>query len=208
MSSGEVLDFEVIRIQYELDRYLDTNSLPHILLDGAYSLEDLDRVYSKLSKKHQLLADHIKHNYQRLISSNVQELIRSLTKEYAYVIDNLDTASTEFVFPCLENKYRKNINPVRALYYEYREAASSYNPENPHHDWILSTLSDNDFRNSVLDCLLKDISRLEQIIRIYYLPVSRNSAEMPLELLHAKRLVSDFRHFYQVFVNFQLLDLH
>jgi len=204
MDSEDILDFEVIRIQHALDRYVQTNSLPHILLDGAYSLEDLDRVFHKLSKKHQYIADHIKNNYNRLVSINVAELVVTLKKEYVYIMQNLDTERSDFVFPCLENKYRKNINPVRAMYYEYREAAHNYNPENPHHDWVLSTLADIEFKNSLLDCLLKDIQRLEEIIKVYYLPIARNTKDIPLELVHAKRLVSDFRHFYQVFVNFRM----
>jgi hypothetical protein len=202
MESGGVLDFQVLRLQHELDRYIKTQSLPHILLDGAYTLEDLERVYHKLSKKHQKIADRIIHEYHTLISSNLTELIASLKKEYTYVMSELETTRTEFTYSCLEDKYRKNINPVRALYYEYREAISAYSPENPRHDWILSMLADNNYRNMLLDCLLKDIQRLEEIIRIYYLPISRNTIEIPLELIHAKRLVSDFRHFYQVFMNY------
>lgn len=206
MSSNKVLDFQVIRLQYELDHYSKTNSLPHILLDGAYTLEDLDIVYPKLSKKYQKIVDRIKSSYHRMVSSQISDIVSSLKKEYAYVIANLETARPEFVFSCLSDKYRKDINPVRALYYEFREATHAYNPENPRHDWILSLISDNQYRNTLLDCLLKDIQRLEAIISIYYLPISRNAAEIPLELIHAKRLVSDFRHFYQVFLNFVDID--
>ena len=38
---GEVIDFEVLRIQSELENYSRTETLPHLLLNGAYNLDDI-----------------------------------------------------------------------------------------------------------------------------------------------------------------------
>ena len=57
---GEVINFEVLRIESELDKYDETGILPLIILDGVYSLEDICTVhYDNLSKKHQKIADDL-----------------------------------------------------------------------------------------------------------------------------------------------------
>ena len=51
---GEVINFEILRIESELDKYAETGVLPLIILDGVYSLDDICTVhYDDLSKKHQ-----------------------------------------------------------------------------------------------------------------------------------------------------------
>jgi hypothetical protein len=207
MKEAEVVDFEVLRIQAELDRYQRTKSLPHIILDGVYSLDDISRLYNKLSKKHQYIADRLQKQYTILVGCDADELKKLLKKEYSYTVANLATTHNSFEFSCIRHKYRKNINPVRALYYELREVLNKYNPDNPHHDWVLGLFADTYYKNIVLDALLKDIQRLEKIIKRYYIPVAKHTNSIPLELLHAKQLVSDFRHYYDVFSNFNELKL-
>lgn len=200
---GEVLDFDILRIQSELDKYQRTKSLPHIILDGVYSLEEIFELYDKLSPKYQRIADKLKREYTQIAEENVDTLKRSLNKEYSYTMNNLATEHDSFVFAVIMNRHRTDINPVRALYYEAREVARRYNPEKDYHQHVMGILSDRDFINIVLDALLKDIQRLEKIIKRFYMPIVTYSNSIPLELFHAKQTVSDFRHYYEFFDQFE-----
>jgi hypothetical protein len=203
MSRGEVVDFEVLRIQCELDRYQRTRSLPHIILDGVYSLDDIVTLYySKLSPRHRRIADRLKQDYSIAVQNSVDTLKSALQKEYKYTMANLATEHDSFRFNIIQQKYRQGMNPVRALYYEYREVSRRYNPDNAVHIWLVGLLADADYRNILLDALLKDIQRLEQIIKRYYMPLSQHGQNIPLTLLHAKKTVSDFRHYYNAFEQF------
>ena len=201
---GEVVDFEVLRIQSELEKYQRTKSLPHIILDGVYSLDEIFNLYNKLSPKYQKIADKLKKEYTQVTEANIDKLNKSLKKEYAYTMTNLATAHESFVFASIMNRYRTNINPIRALYYEAREVARRYDPENEYHQFLMGILSDRTFINITLDALLKDIQRLEKIIKRYYMPIVTYTNSIPLELFHAKQTISDFRHYYEFFDKFEV----
>ena len=53
MSNGEIIDFNVLRIQSELDRYQKTKTIPHALLEGTYSINEIkDLYFDKLEPKY------------------------------------------------------------------------------------------------------------------------------------------------------------
>ena len=96
---GEVINFEILRIESELDKYDETGVLPLIILDGVYSLDDICTVYyDNLSKKHQKIADDLKSNYDTSLDQSISSLRLSLKKEYAYVMNNLVTNHESFKF--------------------------------------------------------------------------------------------------------------
>lgn len=200
---GEVINFEVLRIQSELDKYAETKSLPHIILDGVYSLEDICNVhYGNLSIKHQAIADDLKLNYHTTLKNCITSLRLSLKKEYTYTMNNLATEHESFRFQHVMTKYRSGINPIKALYYELREVRRRYTSTNEYHVWLVDILSDKSYKHILLDALQKDIDRLEKIIKRFYLPITKYSESIPLELFHAKQTISDFRHYYETFNSF------
>lgn len=197
---GEVIDFEVLRIQSELENYSRTETLPHLLLNGAYNLDEVfNAYYDKLTPKHKLIADHLKSNYATTLTNCITSLRLALKKEYVAVMQDLASEHESFIFEHVKNKYRPGMNPLRALYYEIREVKRTFSSENDYHIWLVELLTDKGFRNILEDALTKDIKRLEKIIARYYVPIVKNSTDIPLELFHAKQTISDFRHYATVF---------
>ena len=45
MSKGEIIDFVVLRIQNDLDKFQRTKTIPHTLLEGTYDIEEIKSVY-------------------------------------------------------------------------------------------------------------------------------------------------------------------
>ena len=197
---GEVIDFEVLRIQSELENYSRTETLPHLLLNGAYNLDEVfNAYYDKLTPKHKLIADHLKSNYDTTLTHCITSLRIALKKEYVAVMNDLSSEHEAFIFEHVMNKYRPGMNPLRALYYEIREVKRTFSSENDYHVWLVELITDKGFRNILEDALTKDIKRLEKIIARYYVPIVKNSTDIPLELFHAKQTISDFRHYATVF---------
>ena len=64
MSKGEIIDFVVLRIQNDLDKFQRTKTIPHTLLEGTYDIEEIKSVYyNSLSPKHQKIADRLYKEY-------------------------------------------------------------------------------------------------------------------------------------------------
>ena len=200
MSNGEIIDFNVLRIQSELDRYQKTKTIPHALLEGTYSINEIQDLYfDKLEPKYQKIATRLHKEYFGHLKDNVDNLRNALRRDYTSVMKNLNTEHDSFWFRDVMNLYRPGMNPVRALYYQTREVTRRYNPEDPHHYWLKDLVTDREFNNILLDALARDIRKLERIIKRYYIPLTNVSPDVPLELFHAKQTLKDFRAYYMFF---------
>ena len=174
---SDVINFVCIRIQAELDKYIKTKTLPHDLLEGTYSVDDIQKCNKHFTKRQQRAAERLIADYTKNVTENFDSLKTALRKDYTNTIETLRTTSPEFMFPSVLVKYRNNINPITALYYEVRELSTRYNSH----------------------ALANDIKRLERIIKRYYWPLVKLDDNIPLELFHAKQMIKDFRHYITVF---------
>lgn len=198
---NDVVDFVLLRIQQELEKYHKTKTLPFDLLEGAYSIDDIKQVYyKKLTPKYQKIADALIKAYENKIQNNLDSLKIALRKDYVSTMNQLETESSDFKFPSVLTKYRPSINPVKALFYEVRELTRTYNIENEYHIWLLGLLQDCEYNNKIIDALSIDIKRLEKIVSRYYLPMINYTDSIPLELFHARQLIKDFRHYRNTFI--------
>lgn len=204
---NEVVDFVLLRIQNELDKYKKTKTIPFDLLEGAYSIDEIkNSYYNKLDPKYQKIANLLINDYEKKINNNIDSLKIALRKDYTSTINQLETDSASFKFPSVLIKYRPNINPVRALFYEMREITRSYNIENEYHAWLLGLIQDQEYNNKIIDALSIDIKRLEKIVSRYYLPLTQYTDKIPLELFHARQLIKDFRHYKNTFISLKSWD--
>jgi len=201
---SSVIDFICIRIQAELDKFEKTKTLPHDLLDGIWSIEDIEKCKPHMSTAYQKRAEKLIKEYSQNMHKDLASLRESLKKEYAHGLKNSRTRSQEFIFPNIMKKYRTDINPIRAIYYETRNMVRRYNPDNHNHQWLAELVTDKAFNNAMLDALEHDIKRIEKILKRYYWPLLKlNEKQIPLELFHARQHIKDARYYYEFFLNMQ-----
>ena len=206
--SDDVVDFVLLRIQHELKKYAKSKTIPFDLLEGAYSINDIKiYYYDQLSADYQKIADALINDYEKKITENLGSLKLALRKDYTSTISLLETDSSEFKFPSVLSKYRHNINPIRALFYEVRELVRSFNTDSEYHHWLHGLITDNDYNNKIIDALSIDIKRLEKIVSRYYLPMTKYTNKIPLELFHARQLIKDFQHYKNTFTRIKYWDL-
>jgi hypothetical protein len=197
---NNIVDFVLLRIQNELDKYNRSKTIPFDLLEGAYSLDDIkDIYYDKLTDKYKKIADRLIRDYEKKLSESLESIKTALRKEYTSVINQLETEKSDFKFPSVLIKYRPNINPIRALFYEFREITRSFNIDNEYHVWLLNLIQDKEYNNKIVDALMIDTKRLEKIVSRYYLPMTKYTDSIPLELFHARQLIKDFQHYKSTF---------
>ena len=200
MSKGEIIDFVVLRITTELDKFQRTKTIPHTFLEGALELQEIQEVYyEKLSEEYQKIFDELLKEYHQNIGKNFESLKKAMKKDYARVVNNMSTEHESFRFKEIMNLYRPTMNPVRAIYYQTREVIRRFNPEHPFHYWLVDLITDYEYNDILLDALGKDVKKLEKIIKRYYFPLINHGDGVPLELFHAKQQLKDFRHYYIFF---------
>ena len=207
MSKGEIIDFIILRITTELDKFQRTKTIPHTLLEGAIEVDEIrDVYYEKLSPKYQKIFDKLLKEYHQNIGENIESLKIAMKKDYARVVNNMATEHDSFRFKQVMNSYRPGINPLRALFYQTRDIVRRYNPDHPYHYWLIDLVTDLEFNNIILDALGADTKKLESIIKRYYFPLVEHGDGVPLEMFHAKQQLKDFRHYYMFFRNIKSWD--
>ena len=164
MSKGEIIDFVVLRITTELDKFQRTKTIPHTFLEGALELQEIQEVYyEKLSEEYQKIFDELLKEYHQNIGKNFESLKKAMKKDYARVVNNMSTEHESFRFKEIMNLYRPTMNPVRAIYYQTREVIRRFNPEHPFHYWLVDLITDYEYNDILLDALGKDVKKLEKI---------------------------------------------
>jgi len=196
---SDLIDFKCVRIQSELDRFNRTKTIPHDLLEGVFTVADVEDCLPSFSKKYQNIAKRFLKTYKSDISKNLKDLKHALRKDYTATINTLNTKKHEYIFPQLQRKYRPGLNPVSVLYYEAREMLRSYDPTSHMHIWLHGLVTDNEYNNRILDALTRDMRRLERVISRYYWPLTQLDDNIPLELFHARQMTKDFKHYYTFF---------
>ena len=80
---SKIVNFTCLRIQAELEKYSKTKTIPHDLLDGLWTVDDIQECMDHFSKKYERLGKKLIKEYTQFLDSNVDELKKALRKEYA-----------------------------------------------------------------------------------------------------------------------------
>lgn len=196
---SELIDIVCVRVVSVLEEYAISGSLPELLLDNTITMDDVERCFDQISIYYQHLAVRMIKDYIDHVRDHLTDLKEQLRHDYQHTLENLHTQDTEFCFPTVLSRYRSHINPVTALYYDARELLRTYNHEDDRHVWLHGLLSDKKINSEILDALDTDMRSLEKIVKRYQWPMRRLDSNIPLQLFHAKQIISEFSQHYVLF---------
>jgi hypothetical protein len=198
-----IIDFICIRIQSELEKYAKTSTLPAGLLDGVFTIDDIEGCMQHFTARQTRIARKIIKDYNKRTGESLESLKEALKKEYTGLVKNARTRDPQFSFPQILRKYRADINPIRALYYDARDMVRRYDPTSEHHVWLSGVVTDLQFSNALLDALESDLKKIERFIKRYYWPILQHDPSIPLELFHARQVSKDGKFYAQFFFDLQ-----
>jgi len=203
--SKDIINFDAIRLTTELNKYQRHKEIPNSFLDGTFTILDVKEILPTLSRKHKIIANKLIKQYDVDIKQSKDGLIKVFLNEYRAFLNNQHTRNERWVFPNVMKKYRYNINPVRALTYDVREMAYSFNPDNDHHIWLQQLVTDPNFYHRIIQDIIKDRKKVDKIIN-YYVPLFNTANvnfEEPLEMKHLRTLRTDLLEYANLFTEFR-----
>lgn len=187
----DIIDFKLVRFETLLIKFAKTNEIPHEFLDGSMNLDTLTKQYKHvLSEYHLKLSTKLKRLLSSRIKKSSENLYESFMEEYLQFYNNQCTREDKWKYDIVSSKYRKNLNPIRALYYELLNIMNSYNPDSPTHIFVLDLFSDAGWRNTIINCVQKDINTIDKIISTYHYPLEK-IGDKPFEFLYLIELRKD-----------------
>ena len=130
----DIIDFKLVRFETLLIKFAKTNEIPHEFLDGSMNLDNLTKQYKHvLSEYHLKLTTKLKRLLSSRIKKSSENLYEAFMEDYLIFYNNQCTREDQWKYEIVSSKYRKNLNPIRALYYELLNIMNSYNPDSPTH---------------------------------------------------------------------------
>jgi len=108
------------------------------------------------------------------------------TNDYFVLQKKYKSIKTDFKFPTVLIKYRLEIHPVRALYYDLQATQLDYDENNKTHTWFLSLFKNHKWLDNLIESIKFDNENLKQLIKhhaiqwkntnMYMLPVIYHEA--------------------------------
>ena len=204
--SKDIINFDAIKLTTELNKYNRHKAIPNTFFDGTYTILDVRELYDSLSKKAQRIADDLIEHYNVDVKQSEDGLYKSFLNEYKAYLRNQHTRNEKWNYQPIMKKYRSNINPVRAITYDVREMAYSYNNNDDHHVWLSQLITEPNFYHRVIQDIIKDREKVDKILN-YYIPIYHvASFKMPMEIKHLQTLRIDLLQYAKLFTEFRNYD--
>lgn len=98
-----------------------------------------------------------------------EEIFYNISVEEHRVLSNLKTNKSQFKIHTAMSKYRNGLNPTICLHNFLQESLISRgtNRFNHHHEWFISIMSDDIYRNEILKAIKNDIKDINNILNKY-----------------------------------------
>lgn len=110
---------------------------------------------------------------------------------------SFSTESSKFMFPTVLAKYRKGINPVKALYNEVQRVMFQYNSNNNEHKWVVSLFKDQLWFNSLISALDVDIEKIHEFQHKWR---RQNNEDIKETVEYLYNVTENLNHFKEVFL--------
>jgi len=206
--SAQVISLACIKVQLAIELFTKTSVISDDLLHGVLCVQDITDCLPDLNPDMQEAAHQLISKYTLIQRKNIKKVKAQLHADYLNCMENLHTNADHFRIPEMLLRYRHNINPVKAMYYEVREMVGSKGkPNNQCYSWLKTRITDEHFNATLLNAIQADLVVLERFVKKYYWTVTRlDQSAIPLEIFHAKQMVQDFKHYLKVYT--WMLDWH
>ena len=101
------------------------------------------------------------------------------------------------------DKYRKNINPIRALKYEIQEIMAMYEVVEEYHVWIVKQFHNKEKINDIVFAIKNDMLKLKELQKKYLRAKEKYSYfVLPMSYYHCKEMEQDMLTWIKTFQEF------
>ena len=169
------------------------SDISDILVD--YSDRDCKRYY-------EILLD-MKDAVKQMTSEDNMSIRFSLEDEYFDLLQNLETNDLKYKIPSILIKYRKDINPIRALKFELQEIMSMYEVEDDYHIWLINQYKNKDRVNDIINAVKNDMIKISEMQKKYLHAKKKHSYfVLPMSYYHCIEIETDMKSWIKTLQEF------
>jgi hypothetical protein len=151
---------------------------------------------------HKILVDAY-HFYNQYTADADLQLRYDIEDVYYTITSNLRTLDQRYKFPSILSKYRKNINPVRALYFEIAECRINFDLKNVNHRFVYDIFLQEHFFPQLRLDIEYDIISLQKLEQRYQdTKTNYPFFTYPISYYHVQEMLKDFKKWADVYKDF------
>ena len=208
---SRIINFEQAKIahvfeQFSKDGVITDNILeninPHFHFQS--DIDDVLNEYSDLDRKrfYKILMD-IKEAVKQMTSEDNMNIRFQLEDEYFNLLQNLETNNAKYKIPSVLIKYRKDINPIRALKFELQEIMSMWQLEDDYHKWLVKQFKNKDKINSIITAIKNDMIKIVEMQKKYLNAKKKYSYfVLPMSYYHCVEIETDMKSWIKTLQEF------
>jgi len=192
MKKGKVINFSKARIVAYMKRYEKTGVLHKNFVQIVGSKLPS---YTKEFKSYKYAVTELNNIKIRAKNS----VILDFQSDLELLKNSFRTESSKFMFPTVLCRYRKGMNPVRALYYELQKTLFQFDKNNKVHVWILELFKDEEWYNELIMALEYDYRSITKFQQ-KHMPAGSTARYAERELSVLNNVKENIKHFKEVFI--------
>jgi hypothetical protein len=144
--------------------------------------------------------------YQKYLKNNTEldlQLRYDIEDSYYITSSNLLTKNDIYSFPNIMSKYREDINPVRALYFEIAEINISFNLKDVDNDYVKNQFKNDIWFKKLMTDIEHDMTSLRGIEEKFNL-LKKNYQffTFPISYYHTQEMIKDMQKWLNTFTKF------
>jgi hypothetical protein len=192
--------------QFAKDSVITDNILENIVPHFHFQsdINDVLNEYSDRDRKRyfEVLQD-MKNAVKQMTSEDNMSVRFSLEDEYFDLLQNLETNNTKYKIPSILIKYRKDINPIRALKFELQEIMSMYEVEDDYHLWLIDQYKNEDRVYEIINAVKNDMIKIAEMQKKYLYAKKKHSYfVLPMSYYHCIEMETDMKSWIKTLQEF------
>ena len=208
---SRIINFNQAKIAHVFEQFSKDGVITDHILENInphfHFQSDIDDVldeYSDRDRKrfYNILLD-IKEAVKLMTSEDNMNIRFKLEDEYFILLQNLETNNPKYKIPSILIKYRKDINPIRALKFELAEIMSMWEIEDDYHKWLISQFKNRDRVNEIITDIKDDMIKIVEMQK-KYLKAKKDYSYfvLPMSYYHCIEIESDMKTWIKTLQDF------
>lgn len=197
---SRIINFNQAKIAHSFEQFSKDGVVTDDILENInekfHFQSDIDDVLTEYSDKdrkkfYKILLD-IKDAVKQMTSEENMDIRFKLEDEYFHLLQNLESNDSKYKIPSILIKYRKDINPIRALKFELEEIMSMYSIEDDYHLWLVKEFKNDEKINEIIFCVKNDIIKIVEMQKKFKKAKKKYSYfVLPMSYYHCLEMETD-----------------
>ena len=168
---SRIINFNQAKIAHSFEKFSRDGVITDDILENINAnfhfesdIKDVLNDYSDRDQKrfYEILLD-IKDAVKQMTSDENMDIRFSLEDEYFNLLQNLESNDPKYKIPSILIKYRKDINPIRALKFELQEIMAMYTVDDDYHLWLIKEFKREDKIKEIIFAVKNDIIKIVEM---------------------------------------------